>query len=86
VPGLRRNFGGCAGNIAYNLKLLGGRPAGLMGWSRRPGLRGVVAPSWATLSGRAVLGYRGGRAVLSGVGGRAVLGYGGGRAVLSAYR
>ena len=24
VPGLRRNFGGCAGNIAYNLKLLGG--------------------------------------------------------------
>ena len=24
VPGLRRNFGGCAGNIAYNLKMLGG--------------------------------------------------------------
>lgn len=24
VPGLRRNFGGCAGNIAYNLELLGG--------------------------------------------------------------
>jgi adenosine kinase len=24
VPGLRRNFGGCAGNIAFNLKLLGG--------------------------------------------------------------
>jgi adenosine kinase len=24
VPALRRNFGGCAGNIAYNLKLLGG--------------------------------------------------------------
>lgn len=24
VPGLRRNFGGCAGNIAYNLRLLGG--------------------------------------------------------------
>jgi adenosine kinase len=24
VPGLRKNFGGCAGNIAYNLKLLGG--------------------------------------------------------------
>ncbi|MFO1408291.1 MAG: carbohydrate kinase family protein [Steroidobacteraceae bacterium] len=23
VPSLRRNFGGCAGNIAYNLKLLG---------------------------------------------------------------
>lgn len=27
VPGMRRNFGGCAGNIAYNLKLLGGKGA-----------------------------------------------------------
>ena len=26
VPGLRRDFGGCAGNIAYSLKLLGGSP------------------------------------------------------------
>lgn len=26
VPGLRREFGGCAGNVAYNLKLLGGDP------------------------------------------------------------
>jgi adenosine kinase len=26
VPQLRRDFGGCAGNIAYNLKLLGGDP------------------------------------------------------------
>ena len=26
VPELRREFGGCAANIAYNLKLLGGRP------------------------------------------------------------
>lgn len=26
VPGLRREFGGCAGNIAYNLKLLNGEP------------------------------------------------------------
>jgi adenosine kinase len=25
VPQMRREFGGCAGNIAYNLKLLGGR-------------------------------------------------------------
>src|SRR6266850_1035674 len=24
APEMRRNFGGCAGNIAYNLKLLGG--------------------------------------------------------------
>src|SRR6267143_3263752 len=26
VPDLRREFGGCAGNIAYNLKLLGNDP------------------------------------------------------------
>lgn len=26
VPSLRRDFGGCAGNIAYNLKLLGDEP------------------------------------------------------------
>jgi adenosine kinase len=26
VPALRRDFGGCAGNIAYALKLLGGQP------------------------------------------------------------
>ena len=26
APELRREFGGCAGNIAYNLKLLGGEP------------------------------------------------------------
>lgn len=26
VPGLRREFGGCAGNIAYNLKMIGGDP------------------------------------------------------------
>jgi adenosine kinase len=27
VPQLKRDFGGCAGNIAYNLKLLGGNPS-----------------------------------------------------------
>ena len=26
VPSLRRDFGGCAGNIAYSLKILGGEP------------------------------------------------------------
>ena len=26
VPDMRREFGGCAGNIAYTLKLLGGEP------------------------------------------------------------
>jgi adenosine kinase len=26
VPAIRREFGGCAGNIAYNLKLLGEQP------------------------------------------------------------
>ena len=33
VPEMRRNFGGCAGNIAFNLKLLGGAgmPMGTVG-------------------------------------------------------
>ncbi|MET0071051.1 MAG: carbohydrate kinase family protein [Candidatus Thiodiazotropha sp.] len=33
VPDMRREFGGCAGNIAYNLKILGGDgiPAGTVG-------------------------------------------------------
>ncbi len=33
VPGMRREFGGCAGNIAYNLQLLGGdvTPMGTVG-------------------------------------------------------
>ncbi|MBT3057727.1 MAG: carbohydrate kinase family protein [Candidatus Thiodiazotropha sp.] len=33
VPDMRREFGGCAGNIAYNLKILGGdgKPAGTVG-------------------------------------------------------
>lgn len=26
VPDMRREFGGCAGNIAYNLQMIGGRP------------------------------------------------------------
>ena len=26
VPDMRREFGGCAGNIAYNLRMLGGSP------------------------------------------------------------
>ena len=26
VPRMRKEFGGCAGNISYNLKLLGGHP------------------------------------------------------------
>ena len=26
VPDMRREYGGCAGNIAYNLRLLGGEP------------------------------------------------------------
>ena len=26
VPEMRREFGGCAGNIAYNMKMLAGRP------------------------------------------------------------
>lgn len=45
VPELRREYGGCAGNIAYNLMLLQGEPyimatvgddAGPYSWSPRP--------------------------------------------------
>ncbi|HTT08984.1 MAG TPA: carbohydrate kinase family protein [Gammaproteobacteria bacterium] len=38
VPRMRREFGGCAGNIAYNLKLLGGwpLPMGTVGGDFRP--------------------------------------------------
>jgi adenosine kinase len=38
VPDMRREFGGCAGNIAYNLKLLGGEPLpmGTVGADFRP--------------------------------------------------
>jgi adenosine kinase len=38
VPDMRREFGGCAGNIAYNLKLLGGDPlpVGTVGDDFRP--------------------------------------------------
>jgi len=49
VPKMRREFGGCAGNIAYNLKLLGGEvlPMGTVGqdfepyakWMDRHGIR-----------------------------------------------
>jgi hypothetical protein len=37
VPRMRREFGGCAGNIAYNLKLLGGEPVPMA--DGRPGFR-----------------------------------------------
>ncbi|MEJ2529892.1 MAG: PfkB family carbohydrate kinase, partial [Gammaproteobacteria bacterium] len=38
VPDMRREFGGCAGNIAYNLKLLGGagKPMGTVGSDFKP--------------------------------------------------
>ena len=38
VPTLRREFGGCAGNIAYNLAALGGEPVVLaaVGSDARP--------------------------------------------------
>ena len=38
VPAMRKEFGGCAGNIAYNLKLLGGagKPMGTVGSDFNP--------------------------------------------------
>ncbi|MBU2742462.1 MULTISPECIES: carbohydrate kinase family protein [Acidithiobacillus] len=43
VPEMRRDFGGCAGNIAYNLKLLGGNPviAGTAGQDFTPYLEHI---------------------------------------------
>ena len=53
VPELRREYGGCAGNIAYNLKLLGdvGYPMATVGrdfgpyrdWLRETGVPGVTS-------------------------------------------
>jgi adenosine kinase len=47
VPDLRREFGGCAGNIAYNLHLLGGdgKPMGTVGNDFAP------YAEWLTLQG-----------------------------------
>ena len=42
VPDMRREFGGCAGNIAYNLQPAGRRAAGSMA-HRRPRLRALRA-------------------------------------------
>ena len=41
VPSMRRNFGGCAGNIAYNLRLLavGGAPMATVGHDFEPNRR-----------------------------------------------
>src|SRR4051794_2702487 len=38
VPTMRTEFGGCSGNIAYNLKMLGGEPriVGVMGQDSGP--------------------------------------------------
>ena len=45
VPSMRRNFGGCAGNIAYNLHLLGekGEPMGTVGHDFEPYRRWLKA-------------------------------------------
>jgi adenosine kinase len=45
VPSMRRNFGGCAGNIAYNLNLLGekGAPMGTVGHDFEPYRRWLKA-------------------------------------------
>ena len=45
VPTLRTEFGGCSGNIAYNLKMLGGEPLimGVMGQDNAPYLERLQA-------------------------------------------
>jgi len=66
VPQMRREFGGCAGNIAYNLKLLGGDPLpmGTVGddfesyaeWLDRHGIdRTHVTPVFGTYTAQAYI-------------------------------
>ena len=50
VPDIKRVFGGCAGNIAYNLKLLGGGPLILAG------IRGAAEPYLYPLPGLGLSG------------------------------
>ena len=46
VPELRKEFGGCAGNIAYNLKLLGGEPIPMATVGRDFGRYGKWMERW----------------------------------------
>jgi len=66
VPGMRREYGGCAGNIAYTLKLLGGDPlpVGTVGddfdtyadWLDRNGInRTHVTPVFGTYTAQAYI-------------------------------
>jgi adenosine kinase len=46
VPEMRKEFGGCAGNIAYNLKLLGGEPIPMATVGRDFGRYGKWMERW----------------------------------------
>jgi adenosine kinase len=46
VPEMRKEFGGCAGNIAYNLKLLGGNPVPMATVGRDFGRYGKWMERW----------------------------------------
>ena len=48
VPRMRREFGGCAGNIAYNLYLLGGEPIRWAPWARTSARTGSTSRAWAS--------------------------------------
>jgi adenosine kinase len=47
VPDMRKEFGGCAGNIAYNLKLLGGDPVPMATVGRDFGPYGDWMDKWS---------------------------------------
>ena len=59
VPRMRREFGGCAGNIAYNLKLLGGSPAS--GEDRREARVGAAGATGSGAAPRMPRGCQAGR-------------------------
>ena len=48
VPQMRREFGGCAGNIAYNLRLLGESPALMATVATTSTPTGHASGSWAS--------------------------------------
>jgi adenosine kinase len=48
VPRMRREFGGCAGNIAYNLHLLGGQPIPMGTVGRTSARTASTSKAWAS--------------------------------------
>ena len=55
VPSMRREFGGCGGNIAYNLALLGERPIVMAAVERISNPTACICAGWAWTTGSSAL-------------------------------